>query len=92
MNVNLNNFHKLKCGLIFLGTVLLHMIMVIKFVQELFPRYNYIESSIEEDIDLKNDYTIKNLHDPINIREPASKIYVDNKYNDSSIIKKHRSH
>ena len=30
---------------------------------------------------------IKNLPDPISIREPASKNYVDNKFNDPIIIK-----
>ena len=48
------------------------------FVQKPYLRTNYIESNIEEDIDLKNQYRIKNLPDPISIREPASKNYVDN--------------
>ena len=41
------------------------------FVQKPYLRSNYIESSIEEDIDLKNQYRIKNLTDPISIREPT---------------------
>ena len=57
------------------------------FVQKPYLRTNYIESNIEEDIDLKNQFRIKNLPDPISIREPASKNYVDNKFNDPSIIK-----
>ena len=57
------------------------------FVQKPYLRTNYIESNIEEDIDLKNQYRIKNLPDPISIGEPASKQYVDIKFNDSSIIK-----
>ena len=57
------------------------------FVQKPYLRSNYIESNIEEDIDLKNQYRIKNLPDPISIREPASKNYVDNLFNDPSIIK-----
>ena len=57
------------------------------FVQKPFLRTNYIESNIEEDIDLKNQYRIKNLPDPISIREAASKNYVDNLFNDPSIIK-----
>ena len=50
-------------------------------------RSNYIESNIEEDIDLKNQYRNKNLPDPISIREAASKNYVDNLINDTSIVK-----
>ena len=41
-------------------------------------RTKCIETDIEEDIDLKKYYRIKNLLDPISIREPASKNYVDN--------------
>ena len=57
------------------------------FVQKPYLRTIYIESNIEEDIDLKNQYRIKNLPDPISIGEPVSKQYVDNKFNDPSIIK-----
>ena len=57
------------------------------FVQKLYLRSNYIEANIEEDIDLKNQYRIKNLPDPISIREATSKNYVDNLFNDPSIIK-----
>ena len=57
------------------------------FVQKPYLRTNYIESNIEEDIDIKNQYRIKNLHDPISKREAASKNYVDNLFNDPSIIK-----
>ena len=56
------------------------------FVQKPYLRTNYIESNIE-DIDLKNKYRIKNLPDPISIREAASKNYVDNLFNHPSIIK-----
>ena len=49
-------------------------------------RTNYIEANIEEDIDLKNQYRIKSLPDPISIREAASKNY-DNFFNDPSILK-----
>ena len=55
------------------------------FVQKPYLRTNYIEANIEEDIDLKNQLRIKNLPDPISIREPASKNYADNLFNDSSI-------
>ena len=57
------------------------------FVEKPYLRTNYIEANIEEDIDLKNEYRIKNLPDPISIRETASKNYVDNKFNEPSIIK-----
>ena len=48
------------------------------FVQKPYLRTNYIEANIEEDINLKNQYRIKNIPDPISIREAASKNYVDN--------------
>ena len=57
------------------------------FVQKPYLRSNYIEANIEEDIDLKNQYRIKNVLDPISIREVCSKNYVDNLFNDPSIIK-----
>ena len=43
------------------------------FVQKPYLRTNYKEANIEEDIDLKNQFRIKNLPDPTSIREPASK-------------------
>ena len=57
------------------------------FVQKPYLRTNYIESNIEEDIDLKNQYRIKNIPDPISITEACSKKYVNNLFNDPSIIK-----
>ena len=57
------------------------------FVQKPYLRTNYIEANIEEDLDLKNQFRIKNLPDPISIREAASKNYFDNLFNDPSIIK-----
>ena len=57
------------------------------FVQKPYLRTNFIEAIIEEDIDLKNQYRIKNLPDPLSIREAASKNYVDSLFNDSSILK-----
>ena len=56
------------------------------FVRKPFLRTNYIEANVE-DIDLKNQYRIKNLPDPISIREAASKNYVDNLFNDPCILK-----
>ena len=57
------------------------------FVQKPHLRTNYIESNIEEDLKLKNQYRNKFLPDQISIRKTASKIYVEAKYNDPSIIK-----
>ena len=57
------------------------------FVQKPYLRKNYIESNIEEDIDLKNHYRIKNVPDPINIKEACIKKYVDKLFNDSGIVK-----
>ena len=37
------------------------------FVQKSYLRTHYKESNIEEDIDLKNQFRIKNLQDPISI-------------------------
>ena len=56
------------------------------FVQKPYLRTNYIESNIE-DIKLKNQFRIKNLPDPISIREAASKNYVDNLFNNPIIVK-----
>ena len=56
-------------------------------VQKSYLRTNYIESNIEEDIDLKVQYRIHNLPDPIRTREACSKNCVDNLFNDPSIIK-----
>ena len=41
-------------------------------------RANYTESNMEEDIDLRNQFRIRNLPDTISIREAASKLYIDN--------------
>ena len=57
------------------------------FVQKLYLRTNYIEANNEEDIDFKNEYRIKKVPDPINITEACNKKYVDNLFNDPSIIK-----
>ena len=64
-----------------------HKIDTSLFVQNPYLRTNYIEPNIEEDIDLKNQNRIKNLPGPISIREAAPKNYVDNLFNDLSLIK-----
>ena len=57
------------------------------FVQRPYLRTNYIESNIEEDIDLKNYFKIKKLPYPPENSGAACKFYVDNFFNDSSILK-----
>ena len=59
------------------------------FVQKTYLRNNYIESNIEEDIDLKNQFRIKNLPDPSDIGDACNKNYVDNFFQRSQCIKKH---
>ena len=50
-------------------------------------RTNYIQANIGEDLDLKNQFRIKHLPNPISIRETASEIYFGNLFNDPSIEK-----
>ena len=50
------------------------------FVQKPFLSSNYIESNVEENIDMKNQYRITNLPDPLSVREACSKNYVDQKF------------
>ena len=57
------------------------------FVQKAYLKTNCIEANIEEDINLKNQFRTKNLPDPISLQEAVSNNYVDNGFNDSSIIK-----
>ena len=56
------------------------------FVQKPYLRTIYIERNTEGNIDMKNSDKIKNLLDPSNFREPASGLYVDDKFNDQTII------
>ena len=57
-----------------------------KFVQKSYLRSNYIETDLDHDINLKNEYRIINLPDPINNKDGVNKIYIDNKISD--IIKR----
>ena len=57
------------------------------FVQKHYLRNNYLEANLEEEIDSKNQNRIKNLPDPINRKEAASKSYVDSLFIDPSIKK-----
>ena len=57
------------------------------FVQKPYLRTYFIESNTEEDIDLKNQFRLKNLLNLNSIREAASENYVDNNFTDPSVIK-----
>ena len=60
------------------------------FVQKPYLRTKYIESNIEEDIDLQNQYRIKNIPNPLSITEACSKNYVDNTINEVSLVRNNR--
>ena len=57
------------------------------FVLKPHLRSNYIEKNIKEDIDLKNQFRIKDLRDPVTLADACSKNYFDNFFIDPSIIK-----
>ena len=57
------------------------------FVKKPCLRTNYIEANIEEDTDLKKQYKIKNLIDPINLHDACNKKYIDNTINESSLLR-----
>ena len=57
------------------------------FVQNPYLGINYFESNIEKDIDLKTQYRIKKLKDPISIKEAVSKNYVDTLFSYPSKLK-----
>ena len=57
------------------------------FVQKPYLRTNYIESNIEENINLKNQFKSKNLLYPEENSDAVCKSYVDSLFNDPSIIK-----
>ena len=56
------------------------------FVQKSYLRHNYIETDIDHDINLKDQYRIINLPNPVNNRDAVNKIYIDTKIAD--IIKR----
>ena len=58
------------------------------FVHNPYLRTNYIASKFEKVFGLKNQCKIKNLPDPLNPQEDASKSYVDEKFNEPKLIKK----
>ena len=56
------------------------------FIQNPYLRTNYKESNIEENIDLKNQYRVKSLPDPVSITEAASKNYTDNSIDEITLV------
>ena len=56
------------------------------FVQIPYLTSNFIARDIDHDINLKNQYRIKNMVNPINNEDAVNKIYIDNKIVD--IIKR----
>ncbi len=60
------------------------------FVQKPYIRTNFIESNTEEDIDLKNQYRIKNLSNPISITEACNKNYIDNTIDEVSLVRNNK--
>ena len=57
------------------------------FVQKPYLRANYIESNVEEDINLKNLNRFKNLPDPSKIQDAYIKNFANKFSNDPSLIK-----
>ena len=57
------------------------------FVRKPYLRTNYIEADMEENIDMKNQFKIKNLPCPQENSDAVCKSYVDNLSNDPSILK-----
>ena len=57
-----------------------------RFVQKSYLRSNSIETDIDHDINLKNQYKIINLPEPTSDKDGVNKIYIDNKIAD--IIKR----
>ena len=57
-----------------------------QYARKSYIRSNYIETDIDHDIDLKNQYKIINLPNPINNKDAINKIYIDTKIAD--IIKR----
>ena len=57
------------------------------FVQKPYLRTIYIESNLEENIDLNNQYKFLNIPDPTNMQDACTKNNADTLFNDSSIVK-----
>ena len=56
-------------------------------VTKSYVRANYIESEMEEDIDMKQKFKIINLTEPTNLTDAANKGYIDNKINESTLLR-----
>ena len=56
-------------------------------VTKSYVRAHYIESNMEEDIDMKDKFKIKNLIDPINSNDAANKAYIDRNINESTLLR-----
>ena len=50
-------------------------------------RANYLESNMEEDIDLKNQFKIINVPYPISLKDVANKEYVDDNIEQASVVR-----
>ena len=50
-----------------------------RFVQKFYLRSNYIETDIDQDINLKHQYKVLNLPEPTIDKDGVNKIYIDNK-------------
>ena len=67
------------------------------FVKKSYLKTNYIETNMEEDIDMKNQYYIKNIPNPINSNDCMNKIYADtiylkiSSYHSNSIVRNDRN-
>ena len=60
------------------------------FVQKPYLRTNYIESNIEEDINLKNQFRIENLPDPKKLHDACNKNYIDNAIDEISLVRNNK--
>ena len=57
-----------------------------RYVEKAYLRSNYIETDIDHDINLKHQYKIINIPEPISDKDGVNKMYIDNKIVD--IIKR----
>ena len=75
----------------YLVIVFTHMVKKLKqpyLYKKPYLRAKYTGANIEEDNSVRTQYRMKYLKDQTSIREAAPKNYVDNLFNDPSIIKK----
>ena len=67
------------------------------FVKKSYLKTNYIETNMEEDIDMKNQFYIKNLPSAINLDDAISKRFGDTNYlkitdyDNNSIVRNNRN-